>query len=167
MSLYYSARIRETVLKRWAEDRIPNMESGIESNLPESDIAPHEEYAFKDMKIPIAFKVAISHELYENETETIKADVRSKREALGPIAKTVHNTNGSERMALIHEYQQYVCSLLHSYPRSNAFSPRNIPVLGRSILNVLKNSERKCAAQGITWLACPTPLNGGKPVAFL
>ena len=117
MALYYDTHIRKVVLKRWAEDRIPNMESTVESNLPESDIEPHEGYTFKDMKIPISFKVAIAQGLYEKETDEIKADVQSKRaRALDSEIKTVYNTSGSERMALVHEYQKYVRSLFHSCP---------------------------------------------------
>ena len=44
---------------------------------------------------------------------------------------------------------------------------RNIPALNRNVATVLRNVERKCAGKGITWLACPKPSKGGKPVGCL
>ena len=40
MILYYDSRIRETVVKRWAEDRVPSLESRVEVNIPEDEIEP-------------------------------------------------------------------------------------------------------------------------------
>lgn len=108
MTLYYDSRIRQTVLSRWEKQHPPSMECRIEFKIPEGDIEPHESCLYRDTKIPITFKNAIAQELYENETEMIKADVRSKREEC--VTKTVYNTSGSERMELVHYYQKYVHS---------------------------------------------------------
>jgi len=108
MTLYYDSRIRQTVLKRWAEGRA-GMEYSAELTIPEGEIEPHESCIYKDGKISIGFKTAVAQELYENETEAIKAEVRSKREE---SVKTVYNTSGDERMELIHSYQKYACSLV-------------------------------------------------------
>ena len=40
MVLYYDTRIQTTVVKRWAEDGVPNLESRVEVNVPESEIDP-------------------------------------------------------------------------------------------------------------------------------
>ena len=116
MVLYYDTRVRSTVLARWAKDRIPILESKEKETIPESDVESHESSVFKDTRIPISFKKAIAAELYKDETEEIKAEVRSKREA-GPVYKNVYDvTQESERMELIDEYQKYVHSPAATLP---------------------------------------------------
>ena len=44
---------------------------------------------------------------------------------------------------------------------------QNIPALKCNIGVILRNVEYKCATKGIVWLACPSPVKGGKPVAYL
>lgn len=118
MALYYDTRIREVVLNRWAEGGFPRMEAAVTVVIPEEDIEPHESFTFKDTRIPITFKNAVAQELYANETDAIKAEVRSRREA-GSVHKTVYNTEGSERANLVEEYHKYVHTFLQRCPRSD------------------------------------------------
>ena len=75
MILYYDSRIRETVVKCWAEDGVPNLEYQTKVDIPEDKIAPHDSFDMKDPKIPISYKAAIARRLYKAESEVIKADV--------------------------------------------------------------------------------------------
>ena len=167
MALYYDTRIRATVVERWEKARIPSMEATVRVTIPDSDIEPHESSTFKDPKIPLTFKCAIAQELFDKETDEIKEIVRSKRSE-GPVDKTVYNTDGEERMELIEEYHKYVrvYTLLQSYLQPDVLSSRNIPALSRNVMNGLKNAEKRCAAQGISWLSCPIPSKGGRPVVY-
>lgn len=106
MILYYDTRIREVVVKRWAEDRVECMEFGAEVNVPESDIDPQDSFILKDPKIPIAYKTAIARNLYAAESEVIKAEVRTQREAWQPGGKTVRTDDEDERLALVEEIQK-------------------------------------------------------------
>lgn len=106
MILYYDSRIRETVVKQWAEDRIPSMESRVEVNIPENEIEPHDSFTMKDPKIPISYKNAIAQKLYEAESEAIKFEVRSQREAWLENGRTVHTKDEDERLALVRDYQR-------------------------------------------------------------
>ena len=104
MSLYYDTRIRPTVVKRWTEAPIPNMDfSGLE--IPEDQVDPEDSALLKDTKIPLRFKNEVAQELYNAEEEEIKEAVRSKREA-DLLAKTVHNTTGDTRLELVQYYQK-------------------------------------------------------------
>ena len=114
MILYYDSRIRETVLKRWAEDHTPGSESGVEVNIPETEIDPHESHDMKDSKIPISYKHAVAMELYENEPEEVKVEVRLQREAWSEDGRTVRTANEEDRLSLVREYQKYVHTLLCS-----------------------------------------------------
>ena len=168
MILYYNSRIREAVLKRWAEKHPPGSESGAEVNIPESDIEPQESHSVKDSKIPISYKHEVAMGLYENESEEIKREVRLQREAWNENGLTVRTSNEEDRLTLVREYQKFVHShLLRCFILSDTLFSRNIPALNRNIGNILRNSECKCAAKGIVWLACPSPAKNGKPVAFL
>jgi len=106
MTLYYDSRIRETVVERWAKDRVPNLESALEVNIPENEIEPHESYSLKDFKIPIAYKRTIAQELYEAESEAIKAEVRAKQEA--QYGDGVTDGDPSEQKEMVRGYQKYV-----------------------------------------------------------
>jgi hypothetical protein len=108
MVLYYDTRIREAVVKRWAEDGVPSMESRHVVPVPENEIESQDSFLLKDQKIPIAFKIAIAQRLYDAEPEVIKAGVRSHREACGPGGKTVRTNDEDERLSLVREYQRYV-----------------------------------------------------------
>ena len=112
MILYYDSHIRETVLKRWAEDHPPGSESGVEVNIPETEIEPHESHDMKDSKISISYKHAVAMELYENEPEEIKVEVQLQREAWNKNGKTVRTANDKDRLSLVREYQKYVHTLL-------------------------------------------------------
>jgi hypothetical protein len=105
MTLYYESRIRQTILERWAKDKITQLE--IQSNpgleIPEDEILPEESAIFKDMMVPISFKNTIAQELWEKEEEAIKRHVRSKRDAQVTV-KTVYNTEGEERSELLRQY---------------------------------------------------------------
>jgi hypothetical protein len=109
MILYYDTRIRQVVVKRWAEDRVPSMESRVEVTIPEGEIESHESFTLRDPKIPITYKNAIAEKLYKAESEVIKAEVRSQREAWHD-GKTVRTDDEDERLALVREYQKYVRS---------------------------------------------------------
>jgi hypothetical protein len=109
MILYYDDRIREIVVRRWAEDRVPSLESRVEVPIPEDQIDPQDSFTMKDPKIPITYKTAVAQELYNAEPEVIKANVRSHREAYGPGGKTVRTDDEDERLTLVREYQRYVC----------------------------------------------------------
>lgn len=113
MSLFYDMRIRETVKQRWSETGIQNMDFS-RTELPEDEIDPEESSIFKDTKIPLAYKNQIAHELYEAEDEGIKQVVRLTREA-EHLMKTVHNTDGADRLELIQEYQRCVAVLAAAF----------------------------------------------------
>ena len=104
MSLYYDARIRPTVVERWTEAAIPNMDFS-RAELPEDQVDPEDSALFKDTRIPLCFKNQIAKELYDAEEEEVKKAVRSKREA-DLVAKTVYNTAGEERLELVRNYQK-------------------------------------------------------------
>lgn len=168
MILYYDSRIRDTVVKRWAAVRVECLESRVEVNIPESEIEPHESYTYKDPKIPILFKAEIARELYVAESEAVKTNVRVQREAWCENSKTVHTDDEDMRQDLVREYKRYaIHGFLRRNPQPDTHFPRNIPALSHNIGVVLRNVERKCAAKGIVWLACPSPLKDGKPVAYL
>ena len=116
MILYYDTRIRETVVKRWAEDRVPSLEYRVELDIPEDEVEPCESYNMKDQKIPITYKNAIAQELYEAESEMIKMEVRSQREAWYEGSRTVRTDDEDQREILVREYQRYVHSLLQRHP---------------------------------------------------
>ena len=116
MILYYDSRIREAVAKRWAEDRVPSMESNVVVNIPESEIDPHDSHLMKDPKIPISYKFSIAQKLYDAETEVIKAHVRSRRETWRDGATTVHTDDEAERLDLVRSYQKSVHGLTQCYP---------------------------------------------------
>jgi hypothetical protein len=106
MILYYDSRIREVVLKRWAEDRVPCLESRVEVNIPDSEIEPHDSFTLKDPKIPVSYKHAIARNLYAAESEAIKTEVRLQREAWHENGRTVRTNNEEERLSLVRDYQK-------------------------------------------------------------
>jgi hypothetical protein len=106
MILYYDTRIREVVVKCWAEDQVECMEFGAEANVPENDIDPQDSFILKDLRIPIAYKTAIAQKLYAAESEVIKAEVRTQREAWQPGGKTVRTNDEDEQRALVEEIQR-------------------------------------------------------------
>lgn len=116
MILYYDSRIRETVLKRWAEEHAPDSESRVEVNIPEGEVEPHESFNMKDTKIPISYKHSVALSLYEAESEQVKAEVRSQQEAWHESGQTVRTSDDSKRLSLVREYQKYVLSSLWRYP---------------------------------------------------
>jgi len=107
MALYYDTRIRQTVVKRWAEARIPNMDfSGGLAEIPEDQVDPEDSSLLKDTKIPLCYKNHVARELYDAEEEEIKMAVRSKRDADSSI-KTVYDVaDDEERLELLREYQK-------------------------------------------------------------
>ena len=106
MVLYYDNRIRKTVLRRWAEDRVVCLESRVKVNIPESQIERHESFTLKDPNIPVSYKFAISQILYNAESEVIKAEVRSQRESWHENGRTVRTSDEEERVSLVHDYQK-------------------------------------------------------------
>jgi len=107
MSLFYESRIRQVVLKRWETERIPQLESNIrvEVGIPESEILPEESPILKDIAIPIAFKNMVAQKLWEDESDTVKEQVRrSQQQHVDATTKTVYNTDGVERLELLREY---------------------------------------------------------------
>ncbi|KAF9791998.1 hypothetical protein BJ322DRAFT_1015928 [Thelephora terrestris] len=146
MSLYYQARIRDTVRDRWTKAGIPNMDfSRGAPEIPDDQIDPRDSALLKDQDIPLCFKNHIARELYETEEETIKAVVRSKRDEEALI-KTAYDVDEEDRLELVREYH------------------KNVSSLKKNMATVLKNVEQKCGGKGIVWLACPTPSVGGRPV---
>jgi hypothetical protein len=103
MAMFYDKRIRLTVLDRWSKDQLQYMESTVTSSIPESEIQPEESAIMKDFKIPISYKNMIAQELWGQEEEAIKNEVRSRRDADFSV-KTVYNTQGEDRMELIRDY---------------------------------------------------------------
>lgn len=106
MILHYDSRIWQTILKCWAEDRVPSLESRVEVNIPESKIELHESFTLKDPRIPISFKHAVLKMLYEAESEVIKAEVQSQCESWRENGRTVHTTDEEEHLSLVCEYQK-------------------------------------------------------------
>lgn len=106
MSLYYDARIRQTVIAEWKEASLPNMDfSGGVPEIPEDQIDPEDSSLFKDQAIPLCFKNQVARRLYDAEEEEIKAAVQLEREARALI-KTVHNAEEEERLELVRGYQK-------------------------------------------------------------
>lgn len=104
MVLFYDDRIRKTILSRWAEDKIPQLETNITVQIPEDEVRREDSAVFKDMNIPISYKNAIAQQLWESEEEVIKQEVRSWQRDKEGVTKTVYNTNGEERLKLLREY---------------------------------------------------------------
>jgi hypothetical protein len=104
MSLYYDTQIRPTVVKEWADARIPNMDFS-RAEVPEEDVDPEDSSLFKDTKVPLCFKNDVAQRLYDAEEEEVKMAVKAKREAEALI-KTVYNTSGEDRLELVLEYQR-------------------------------------------------------------
>ena len=111
MILYYDSRIRDVVVKRWAESRVPGLETGAEVNILENEIDSYDSFTLKDPKIPISFKNEIARKLYDAESEVIKANVRMHREAWNENGKTVRTDDEDLRQDLVREYKRYVCGL--------------------------------------------------------
>ena len=112
MTLYYDSRIRQTVIKEWNEANLPNMDfSGLNPELPETQIDPRDSHLFKDTKIPLFFKNNVAQRLYKAEEEEIKKKVRSTREEQ-LLIKTIHSVGEEERLELVREYQKCVTSFI-------------------------------------------------------
>jgi phage protein D len=108
MILYYDTRIRQTVVKRWAQDRVEKLESRVKVTTPDNEIESHESFDLRDPKIPVSYKHAIAQQLYKVESETIKAEVRKQREAWHSdlTLKTVRTDDEDERLALVRQYHK-------------------------------------------------------------
>ena len=111
MILYYDSRIREIIVKRWAEDHVPNLEGRVEVNIPDNEIDSYDSFTLKDPKIPIAYKNAIAQELYDKESEVVKAKVRAQREAWHENGETVRTNDDGIRLELVREYDKYAHGL--------------------------------------------------------
>lgn len=107
MTLYYDAKIRETVVKDWAKDPVEILESRVQVTIPDNEIEPHESFLFKDPKIPISYKKKIAQKLFNAESEAIKAEVRTQKEAW-QYGKTVRTSDEEERVELVRQYQKCV-----------------------------------------------------------
>ena len=103
MTVYYESRVRPTVLVRWVEDKDTYPGSITTPDTLEGADISGSDFIFRDMKIPISYKTSIARELWEEEDEVIKREIRLRRES-DPVFKTVYNTEGKERLELIHEY---------------------------------------------------------------
>ena len=109
MTLHYD-RIRQTIVDSWAKDGVASLESNIRVNIPENEIEPQDSFLLKDQKIPICFKNEIARQLYEAESEVVKAEVRAKREAekAGNPGRSANELLEDERLALVRRYEKYV-----------------------------------------------------------
>jgi hypothetical protein len=116
MTLFYDSRIRKTVRERWAKAELPQLETNMTTELPDSDILPEERAIFKDPTISITFKSGIATELWQKEDESIKQQVLAFRDAEVAPA-TVYNTEGEERLKLLRKYIKWVayCSSTHTF----------------------------------------------------
>lgn len=110
MSLFYDSRIRKTVLERWAVDKaVLGPESTVSVNIAEGELPLDSEDSsvLRDPKIMLSYKRMIATELWATEDEMTKEEVRSQRERdANEISKTVHNTEGEERLKLIRKYNK-------------------------------------------------------------
>jgi len=106
MTLYYDARVRPTVIERWAEADITNMNFGrSDVTIPEDEVDPEDSALFKDTKIPLCFKNHVARELYSTEEEEIKEAVRLKRQADFSI-RSVYDASEEDRLELVRDYQK-------------------------------------------------------------
>lgn len=107
MVLFYDDRIHETVANRWAKVRVPSLECTVEVNVLESEIGHEDSFLLKDPRIPITFKNKIAQELWDAESNEIKAKVRSERKMWQPGSdQTVRTDDEDDRLALVREYQK-------------------------------------------------------------
>jgi hypothetical protein len=104
MVLYYDTKIRDVVLKRWAEMKLTHL-SFKGSNISEDRVDTEDSSLLKDTTIPLYFKNLVAQELYDAEEEEVKKAVRSKRES-DLFDTTIYNTSGEERMELVRAYQK-------------------------------------------------------------
>lgn len=102
--MFYTSRIRPTVLSRWAEVKAAYPGSNDAQDLAEGEPLS-ENGVFRDVTIPISYKNAIAQELWDAEDEGIKKQVWARRET-DPGYKTVYNTDGQERLELVREYSK-------------------------------------------------------------
>lgn len=106
MTLYYDKRIRPTLLERWAEANLPNMDfSGGAPKIPEEKIDPKDSALLKDDEVPLCFKNHIAQELYEAEEESIKEAVRLRRDKDMSI-KTIYDVDEEDRLELVRDYHK-------------------------------------------------------------
>lgn len=103
MNLFYDSRIRATVEKRWATEGKKKPKAVVAAEIAEDNALSEQASGSEGPKIEIWFKVKIATELWQNETESIKKEVRARREEEVAI-KTVFNTEGKERIELLNEY---------------------------------------------------------------
>ena len=75
MVLFYDDRIRETVMNRWAKVCVLSLECMVEVNVLENEIGREDSFLLKDQRIPITFKNEIAQELWDAESNEIKAKV--------------------------------------------------------------------------------------------
>ena len=106
MILHYD-RIRETIAKRWEEDRVASLEAK-EVDLPNGLFDSRDSFSVKDQKIPINYKTSIARQLYEEEPEAVKVEVRAQREAWHPSGRSVRTDDDEERLELVREYHKCV-----------------------------------------------------------
>ena len=103
MVLYYDARIRPTVLERWAHTNITNMDFST-LDIPEDQVDPEDSSLLKDTGIAISFKTQIARELYAAEEDDIRDAVQAK--FAESLIRTVYNAREEDRLALVREYQK-------------------------------------------------------------
>ena len=127
MILYYDSRIRKAVVKSWAKDRVPNLESRVEVNIPDDEIESYESFSLRDPKIPISYKKAIAQRLYNAESDVIKAEVRLQRESWYENGKTIRTKNEDDRKALVREYKRCVYSLFDTLDLTHHFPETSQP----------------------------------------
>jgi len=115
MILHYD-RIRDVITKRWEErDRVPSLEFSV-TDVPEGLFDFRDSPVVKDQKIPLYYKKFVAKELYQDEPETVKAEVRAHREAWHcGLDKTVRTDDEDERLQLVREYDRYVSRRLHCH----------------------------------------------------
>ena len=110
MSLYYDTRIRDVVVKEWAESKIQYMGGRPQTSTATEDTATDTDrddasYIFKDMPIPLSFRNNIARKLYEKEDEAIIASVKLKRKE-DLLKKTVYTANEEDRLELVRDYKK-------------------------------------------------------------
>lgn len=81
MKIHYVDTIKPEVLHRWAREMNDYAEEDNEDN-EENDIEIEDE---QTNHIPLPFKVSVARELFEDESEEVKAEVEKRREELATI----------------------------------------------------------------------------------
>ena len=108
VKLYWESKVKQEVINRWAPT--PETDLFDEADIGEDQVA-WEELTPMEKDIPLWFRMKIGRELYEAESEDIKAEVdqirlKEKEDAVKAHASVTMFANDEERLQLMKRYDR-------------------------------------------------------------